>query len=200
MYKDTSSAEDLKPPSVENERPNTAISTKKTTGRSKSIDSCKATDIKGTNKLGMWNYWLKWNVTDTKKRHLGFPTHINFDDYQHLDCDDKLSRGQNKIKSMGKRESKISTSRKCVGIIPTIQRFLLDMFVGRTEQCHERLKNHINECVNMYATYILVYEVRNRDYYASNSNKTRNKDHESAQIVTVMICEMHVHVARQHHH
>ena len=74
------------------------------------------------------------------------------------------------------------------------------MFIGKTHQHLERLKNHINECVNSYTTYILVDEVSNRDYYASNSNKTRNRDHLSAQIVTVMICENYVHVPRQQNH
>ena len=43
----------------------------------------------------------------------------------------------------------------------------------------------------------MVDEVSNGDYYASNSNKSRNKDHLSAQILTVMICEKYVHVPRQ---
>ena len=71
------------------------------------------------------------------------------------------------------------------------------MFLGKTHQHQERLKNHINECVNSYTTYILVDEVSNEDYYASNSNKIRNKNHFLAQIVTVMICEKYVHVPRQ---
>ena len=70
----------------------------------------------------------------------------------------------------------------------------------------EKLKHHINECVNSYTTYILVDKVSNGDFYASSSDKTRtndktrNKDHKSSRIVTVMICEKYVHVERQHHH
>ena len=57
----------------------------------------------------MWSYWLKWNETDTKKRHLGFPTHINFDDYQTLKYDYKVNLGKNNIEPIGKRAIKIDT-------------------------------------------------------------------------------------------
>lgn len=72
------------------------------------------------------------------------------------------------------------------------------MFIGRTHQHQQRLKNHINECVNSYTCYILVDEVRSGDYYASNTVKPKNKEHLSSQIVTVMICEKIIDVPRQH--
>ena len=70
----------------------------------------------------------------------------------------------------------------------------------------DALKHHINECVNSYTSYILVDKVLDKDYYASSpdSNRTVQFVHgpkaASSRIVSVMICEMNIHVQHQHHH
>ena len=70
----------------------------------------------------------------------------------------------------------------------------------------DELKNHINECVNSYTTYILVDEVKNKEYYTSTSgskrtkHKEQNPEKKASRIVSVMICEKNVHVDGQCHH
>ena len=76
----------------ENDSHNITTAKKKTIGRRKYIDIYKAVDIDLSNKVGIRSYWLQWNEKYTKNCNLNFPTYINFDDYQHLDCDVKLTR------------------------------------------------------------------------------------------------------------
>ena len=77
---------------------------------------------------------MEWNKTDAKERLLKLPSHINFNDYQQLIPDLNFNRDAKKIIQIGKRAIKIGDSPKFVSIIPNIQRFLLNIFVGKTEK------------------------------------------------------------------
>ena len=114
-------------------------------------------------------------MTDEKKRHLVVPTNINFDDYQTLECDYKVNLGEKNIEPIGKSAIKIGNTRTFVSVIPTIQRFLLNMFHCRDDIYQETLKHHINRCLNIYSTYKLIDEVSTGYFYASSSNKTRKR-------------------------
>ena len=119
----------------------------KGTSRTKSIDRFKDVDIDACMKLGVWSHWMEWNTTDAKERLLKLPSHINFDEYLELTPDLNINRDAKKIVQIGKRAIKIGNSHKFVSLIPTIQNFLLNIFVGKTEEQQLVLKNHINECM-----------------------------------------------------